>query len=158
MSTHARSHLTSVAVAAAFLFLTVVAPIARADEPPAKSDREKVVLTGKLVCVGCHLEKAHGAEPQCTLHSKHAQGFLAEDGTIYTLLDNARGHFLVTDKKLKDRPVKLQAYRFPKAQVLEVVRYEVEEGGKWVAYDYCKHCGFEKGDNGGKDLCDDCAK
>ena len=31
-----------------------------------------------------------------------------------------------------------------------------KEGDKWVAYDYCKTCGFEPGDNKDKDLCDDC--
>jgi hypothetical protein len=106
--------------------------------------------------VGCHLESNYGADAQCTLHAKHAQGFLAEDGTLYTLLDNARGHLVATDRKLRDRKMRLEAYRFPKAQVLEVIRFQLEEGGAYVQWDYCRTCGFERGDNGGKDLCRDC--
>lgn len=119
--------------------------------------RERATIGGKIVCVGCYLA-TYGAQAQCTLYAKHAQGLLAEDGALYTFLDNARGHALIAEKKLRDRTAKIEAFRFPKAQVLEVVRYQLEEGGAFVQYDYCKLCGFEKGDHGGKDLCDDCAK
>ncbi len=140
----------------ALALVLAFAATAAADEE--KVARRKVELEGRLVCIGCHLEKEHGAEAQCTLRSKHAQGFLAADGTLHPLLDNGRGHALIADRKLAGAPVRLEAYAFPKTQVLEVIRYAVKEGEKWVPYDYCRNCGFEPGDNGGKeDLCADCA-
>ena len=129
---------------------------ARADD--AKAAKKKEALTGRLVCIGCHLEKEFGADAQCTLHAKHAQGFLADDGTLYTILDNGRGHILITEKKLLDAPIRLECFTFPKTQVLEAIRFSKKDGEKWVQYDYCKNCGFEPGDHAGRDLCDDCAK
>ena len=139
-----------------------VAALALSEEHPAGGvdagkKKAEVVKEGVLVCVGCHLEKEHGASAQCTLHAKHAQGLLAPDGSLWTLLDTARGHTLVTDRKLLGKPIRLHGWGFPKAQVLEAHRYDLKEGEAWVAYDYCKECGgFEKGDNQGKDLCAGC--
>jgi hypothetical protein len=145
--------LRSLVAALAALVLSL-APAGAGDKPGKKAAE----LAGKLVCIGCHLEKEYAAEAQCTLHAKHAQGFLADDGTLHTLLDNGRGHVLVTDRKLGGTPLKLEAYAFPKAQVLEVIRFSRKDGERWVRYDYCKNCGFEPGDNRGKDLCEDCEK
>ena len=131
------------------------AAVALGAEP---SKKEPVVKEGEIVCVGCHLEKEFGAEPQCTLYAKHAQGFLASDGTLWTVLDNTRGHHLVTEKKLQGKPMRFHGYAFPKTQVLEARTYELKEGDAWVAYDYCRECGWEKGDNKGLDLCEDCQK
>lgn len=149
----APSALMALVVALASIF---IASAHAQEKAPAK--KQKVEVAGKLVCIGCHLEKEYGAEAQCTLHAKHAQGFLAEDGTIYTLLDNGRGHILITEKKLAATSLKLEAYSFPKAQVLEVIRFSKKDGEKWAQFDYCKNCGFEQGDNSGKDLCEDCSK
>ncbi len=132
------------------LFAAVVA------EEAAK--KETVVKEGQIVCVGCHLEKQYGAEAQCTLYAKHAQGLLAADGTLWTFLDNTRGHSFITEKKLLGKPIRVHACAFPKAQVLEALTYELKEGEAWVAYDFCKNCGWEKGDHKGKDLCRDCEK
>lgn len=144
------------ALVALTVCLAAAASLAVAQD--AKAERKKVELPGKLACIGCHLEKSHGAEAQCTLHAKHAQGFIADDGTIYTILDNGRGHLLITEKKLTGAAIKLEGYVFPKAQVIEVIRYARKDGEKWVQHDYCKQCGFEPGDNKGKDLCADCEK
>jgi hypothetical protein len=124
----------------------------------AAAEKQRIEVAGTLVCLGCHLEKEYGAEAQCTLHAKHAQGFLAEDGTLYTLLDNGRGHLLITEKKLAGAPLRLEAYAFPKTQILEVIRFKKKEGGEWVQHDYCRNCGFEKGDHPGRDLCEECAE
>ena len=109
-----RSPRALVALACAIAAL-LLAP-ALADEGKA-AKKQKTDLAGQLVCVGCTLEKEHGAEAQCTLHAKHAQGFLAEDGTLYTLLDNGRGHILISDRKLAGAAIRLEAYTFPKTQV-----------------------------------------
>ncbi len=151
----------SAAAFAVALALTHSAIVAvRADEPaaPPAEGKQKAEIVGTVVCVGCHLEKEHGAVAECTLHSKHAQGLLAEDGRLFTFLHNARGHTLVTDKKLLGKTLKVEGFTFPKAQVLEITRYSVKDGNAYVLWDYCKLCGFEKGDNQGRDLCTDCAK
>ena len=83
------------------------------------------------------------------------------DGTLWTFVDNAKGHLVITNEKLRGKDVKVLGWRFPKAQYVEVSKYQVNEGTKdapkWAPYDYCKTCGFEPGDNHDTDLCEDCA-
>lgn len=118
--------------------------------------KDRVEIEGTIVCVGCTLEKGGGADAQCTLHAKHAQGLLGKDGLLYTLLDNAKGHLVISNDKLRGKEVKLFGWTYPKSQVIEVSKYKLKEGDAWVQWDYCKTCGFEKGDNKDTDLCDDC--
>jgi len=136
--------------------LAMVAPFQ--DKAKKRDPKDRVEVAGKIVCIGCTLEKEAGADAQCTLHAKHAQGLLAADGSLWTLVDNAKGHLVITNGKLKDKEVKILGWKFPKGQYLEVSKYQVKEGDKWVAWDYCKTCGFEPGDNKDLDLCDDCKK
>jgi len=121
--------------------------------------KDRQEISGKIVCIGCTLEQQDGgADAQCTLHAKHAQGLQMGDGTLWTLVDNARGHHLITTDKLKGKEVKVLGWKFPKAQYVEVFKFQLKDGDKWVPYDYCKVCGYEAGhDNKDKDLCDDCA-
>ncbi len=128
------------------------------DKAKKRELKDRVEIQGTIVCVGCALEKDSGADAQCTLHSKHAQGLLASEGLLYTFLDNAKGHVVMTNAKLRDKEVKVLGWKYPKSQILELSKYQVKEGDKWVAYDYCKTCGFEKGDHKDLDLCDDCKK
>lgn len=140
----------------------VVAAFALAGSAPQDAKKRdlkaRVDVEGTIVCVGCTLEKEQGAEAQCTLHAKHAQGLLGKDGNLYTFLDNAKGHIVMTNDKLRGKEVKILGWKYPKSQVVEIFKYQVKEGDKWVAYDYCKTCGFEKGDNKDADLCEDCKK
>src|SRR5688572_29530223 len=93
-----------------------------------REPKDRVEIQGTIVCVGCALEKSAGADPQCTLHSKHAQGLLASDGLLYTFLDNAKGHIVMTNDKLRGKEVKLSGWKFPKSQVIEVSKYQLKEG------------------------------
>ncbi len=104
-----------------------------------RDNKDRQEIAGKIVCIGCTLEKQDGgANSQCTLHAKHAQGLLAADGTLWTLVDNAKGHLVITNAKLKDKDVKIWGWKFPKSQYVEVSKYQVKDGDKWVPYDYCK--------------------
>jgi hypothetical protein len=123
---------------------------------PKRELKDRVEVVGKVVCIGCTLQKDAGAEAQCTLHSKHAQGLLDAEGRLWTFVDNGKGHIVMTKATLRDKEIKLLGWKFPKGQYIEISKYQVKEGDKWVAYDYCKTCGFEPGDNKDKDLCDDC--
>jgi len=122
-----------------------------------RENKDRKEFEGKIVCIGCHLQNRDGgANSMCTLHSKHAQGLLMKDGTLWTIVDNTRGHHVITTKKLLGKNVKIKGWSFPKAQYLEMWNYKFQKGEKWVAYDYCKICGFEEGDHNDGDLCEDC--
>ena len=124
---------------------------------PLRTLDRRVEIPGKVVCIGCTLQDQEGgADSQCTLHAKHAQGLLLDDGTLWTLVDNARGHAVITNERLRGREVKVFGWKFPKAQYVEVSRYRVRDGEKWTAWDWCATCGFEQGDNGDSGFCDDC--
>ena len=139
--------------------LALVALLGLAQDAPKKRElKDRVEIAGTIVCVGCTLEKQAGADAQCTLHAKHAQGLLAPDGTLHTFVANAKGHLVMTNDKLRGKEVKILGWKYPKSNYVEVFKYQVKEGDKWVAYDYCKTCGFEKGDNKDADLCEDCKK
>ncbi len=138
--------------------IAVVAVLGLAQDIKKRDLKDRVEISGTIICVGCTLEKEAGAEAQCTLHAKHAQGLKAADGTLHTFVDNAKGHYLITNDKLRGKDVKVLGWKFPKSNYIEVSKYQVKEGDKWIAWDYCKTCGFEKGDNKDTDLCEDCKK
>ena len=142
------------------LLIAALAGLAALPQEKAKKRelKDRIEIPGTIVCIGCTLEnQPGGAEAQCTLHARHAQGLLAPDGTLWTFVDNAKGHLVIGNEKLRGKEVKVLGWKFPKAQYVELSKYQVNEGGKWVAYDYCKSCGFEPGDHHDRDLCDDCA-
>jgi hypothetical protein len=142
-------------LAFALVFVAVAAYAQDAFKARELKDRNE--YAGKIVCIGCWLQNQDGgADSQCTLHSKHAQGLLAEDGTLWTFVNNTKGHKIQTDKKLLGKQVKIVGWKFPKAQYIEISRYGLKDGDDWVAYDYCKICGFEPGDHEDTDLCEGC--
>jgi hypothetical protein len=128
------------------------------DKPKKRDLQDRKWIEGKIVCIGCHLESLErGADAQCTLHAKHAQGLLAKDGALWTFVDNERGHHLIVAKTLRDKEIQVYGWSWPKAQYIEAYKYRVKAGGdKWVVWDYCKTCGFEQGDNGDTGLCPEC--
>lgn len=126
---------------AILLILSGLAPAAQdpVKKPEKRKPSDRQWIEGRIVCVGCALENQDGgADSQCTLHAKHAQGLLAADGTLWTFVDNARGHHVVTNAKLRDKEVKVFGWKFAKAQYVEVSKYQLKTGDKWVGYDYCK--------------------
>jgi len=126
--------MKGLSVVLAFLALGTAAQ----EQAKKRELKDRVEVPGTIVCIGCTLEKEAGAEAQCTLHSKHAQGLKAADGTLWTFVDNAKGHIVMTDAKLKGKEVKVLGWKFPKGQYIELFKYQLKEGDKWVAYDYCK--------------------
>jgi hypothetical protein len=117
----------------------VVFAAAGVQDKKKRDNKDRVEIPGKIVCIGCTLEnQVGGANAQCTLHAKHAQGLLASDGTLWTFVDNAKGHLVITNAKLKDKDVKIIGWKFPKAQYIEVSKYQVKDGDQWIGWDYCK--------------------
>ncbi|MHC4669898.1 MAG: hypothetical protein ACYTFD_16025 [Planctomycetota bacterium] len=127
------------------------------DKFTLRENKSRTEFAGKIVCIGCHLQRRDGgADSQCTLHTKHAQGLVTEDGWLWTFVDNTKGHHLITTKKLLGKEIKVLGWTFPKSKYIEVSKYQIKKGDEWVAYDYCKVCGFEPGDNNDTDLCEEC--
>lgn len=110
------------------------------DKPTVKKRtmKDRVWVEGKVVCIGCTLHAELGVDAQCTLHSKHAQGLLTNDGKLWTFVDNTRGHRLITNKKLLGKELKVYGWNFKKHQYIELWKYSLQKGKKWVAYDFCK--------------------
>lgn len=116
----------------------VVAAVVQ-DQPKKRENKDRKEFVGKIVCVGCTLEnQAGGADAQCTLHAKHAQGLLVGDGTLWSFVDNAKGHLVIMNPKLRGKDVKVLGWNFPKAQYVEVSKYQVKDGDQWTPYDFCK--------------------
>ena len=100
--------------------------------------KDRVKLEGRIVCVGCTLAMEFGTNSQCTLHSKHAQGFLDNDGKLWAIVDNARGHKVMTNRKIRDQEIRVFGWPYKKHQHLEVWKYELKKAKKWIGYDFCK--------------------
>lgn len=119
--------------------LALVGVVAFAQDRKKRDNKDRQEHAGRIVCIGCTLENQEGgAHAQCTLHSKHALGLLAADGTLWTFVDNAKGHLVIANAKLRDKDVRILGWKFPKAQYIEISKYQVKEGDKWVPWDYCK--------------------
>ena len=128
------------------------------DEFKLRENKDRKEFTGKIVCVGCYLQKQPGgAKSECTLHAGHAQGLVTDDGWLWTFVDNTKGHYLITNRKLLGKEIKVFGWTFPKSRYIEVSKYKLKQNGEWVGYDYCKVCGFEPGDHHDTDLCEDCS-
>lgn len=152
-------------VAGLALALLGLAAFAAQDKKP-RDNKDRQEFAGKIVCIGCTLAAQDGgANAECTLYAKHAQGLLMADGTLWTFVDNAKGHVIITNVKIENKTdtrgkeVKILGWKFPKAQYIEISRFQLKDGDKWVPYDYCKTCGFEANhDNKDTDLCEGCRK
>lgn len=124
--------------------------------PRKRQPEERVWVQGHMVCIGCTLAKEHGVDAQCTLHARHALGFQDAEGRIWTLVDNLRGHGVITNTKLRDQDIRVLGWQYPKHQYLELWRYALAEDGDWIDWDHCRTCGWELGDHQGKELCPNC--
>lgn len=89
---------------------------------------DKVTLKGSLLCVGCNLKKLSGANAQCDLYAHHAIGFKSEDGTIWNIIENAKGHDIVRAHTLleKNIPATITGWIYPVANAIEIDAVEIE--------------------------------
>ena len=106
--------------------------------PKKRAMKDRVWAEGKIVCIGCSLAAEYGVDAQCTLHAKHAQGFLGKDSKLWTLVDSNRGHRVITNAKLLHKDVKVYGWFFKKHQYLELWKYSLKKGDQWIGYDFCK--------------------
>jgi len=82
---------------------------------------DKMALSGELVCIGCTLKKLDGANAQCNLYSHHAIGFKAQDGTLWSIVDNAKGHDIIRSHNLLEKKkATISGYLYPLAHYIEI--------------------------------------
>jgi hypothetical protein len=145
--------------------LTLVAAVACAtaglvmaeDAAKRRDNKDRIEVAGTFASVGATLE-SRGANAEDTLNTKGALGLVDADGLLWSFVDNAKGHGVITNDKLKGKETKVLGWKFPKTQFIEISKYQLKEGDRWAHFDYCKTCGWEEGNNNDKDLCEDCAK
>lgn len=94
----------------------------------AKGMEMTTLMKGNLLCVGCNLKKVSGANAQCDLYSQHSIGFKSEDGTIWNIIENAKGHDIVKAHTLleKNVPATITGWMYPIANMIEIDSITVE--------------------------------
>ena len=104
------------------------------DKPKKRELKDRVKVEGKIVCVGCTLAEEYGANAQCTLHAKHAQALLDTEGKLWTIVDNARGHLVITNKKLRNQTVRVFGWPYKKHQHIEASTWTTSRRSttRWV--------------------------
>jgi hypothetical protein len=87
----------------------------------------KITLAGELVCLGCSLKKLDGQNAQCDLYAHHAIGFKAADGTLWNIVDNAKGHDVVrAHQLLEKKKATITGWMYPLAHQIEIDEIAVE--------------------------------
>ena len=93
----------------------------------AKKGLDKVAVTGELVCIGCNLKKLDGANAQCDLYAHHAIGFKTLDGTLWSIVENAKGHDIVRSHTLlENKKAAMTGWLYPIAHYIEIDTINVE--------------------------------
>ncbi len=98
--------------------------------PKLKAD--EVVVTGKVICLGCSLKKEKAALAQCSIYGHinalriekiiDAQGKSIEEakGKIYQFLHNDQSDKLITDHGFAGKTMVVVGKIYPEANILEV--------------------------------------
>jgi len=93
----------------------------------ADKGMDKSTLKGELVCIGCSLKKLSGANAQCSLYAQHAIGFKAADGTLWSFVDNAKGHDIINAHTLLEKKdATVTGWIYPAAHFIEIDSISVD--------------------------------
>ena len=92
-----------------------------------KKGLDKITLTGELLCIGCALKKLDGANAQCDLYAHHAIGFKTGDGTLWSIVDNAKGHDIIRGHTLLEKKkATIIGWIYPLAHFIEIDDVKVD--------------------------------
>lgn len=106
-----------------------------------KKGMDKITLSGELVCIGCSLKKLDGANAQCDLYAHHAIGFKANDGTLWSIVDNEKGHDVIRSHALLEKKnATITGWLYPLAHYVELDGIEVDG----VSTEEIQKAGFEE--------------
>ena len=89
---------------------------------------DKVTIKGTLLCIGCNLKKMSGANAQCDLFAHHAIGLKTEDGLLWNIIDNAKGHDIIRAHILLEdgKKATITGWLYPAAHMVEIDTIKVE--------------------------------
>ena len=81
----------------------------------------KMTVEGELVCLGCSLKKLSGANAECSLYSQHDLGVKLADGTLWTIVNNQKGHDIIKAHGLLERKTAtIIGWLYPNAHHIEI--------------------------------------
>lgn len=97
-----------------------------------KLSSDEVVVTGKIICLGCHLKKEKGAQAQCSIYGHtnaivlekvvdhHGKKFDELKGKIYQFLHNDASDKLIKDHSYTGKILVIVGKIYPEANLIEV--------------------------------------
>lgn len=125
-------------------FSASAAPPATAPAAPANAEKPQAI-DGKVVPLAEALKKL-GAKPDA---DTAGVALVTADGTVFTLVKDAKSRLLFMDKQLHNRDVRLTAKVLPGTRVLHVETVQTVKDGKVFNVDYwCENCQLEASEPG----------
>jgi hypothetical protein len=99
-------------------------------------------VRGRVVCLAEEFQKRYDAD--ILADHEHQWGFLASNGTVYTLLNTRQSEALFLDERLRKMELILKGRVFPNSQVFEpVVIRSIKNGVVHDLYYYCVICSIK---------------
>jgi len=109
------------------IILVVSASLSWAGGWDKKKGLDQITLSGELLCIGCTLKKLDGANAQCDLYTHHAIGFKTADGTLWSIVDNAKGHDVINSHDLvENKKATITGWIYPIANFIEIDDIKVD--------------------------------
>lgn len=114
-------------IALTLIILVVSASLSWAGGWDKKKGLDQITLSGELLCIGCTLKKLDGANAQCDLYTHHAIGFKTADGTLWSIVDNAKGHDVINSHDLvENKKATITGWIYPIANFIEINDIKVD--------------------------------
>jgi|ETNmetMinimDraft_14_1059893.scaffolds.fasta_scaffold02317_11 hypothetical protein len=107
--------------------LLLTASFAMAGGWDADKGADKTQIQGELVCLGCSLKKGSGANAQCSLFTQHDMGVKLADGTLWSIVNNAKGHDIIRAHGLvSHKNAQITGWLYPTANHIEIDSINVD--------------------------------
>jgi hypothetical protein len=92
-----------------------------------KKGLDKITLDVELVCLGCSLKKMSGANAQCNLYTLHDIGIRLGDGTLWSIVNNQKGHDIIRAHDLVgEKKATVTGWLYPAANHIEIDSIKVQ--------------------------------
>jgi hypothetical protein len=87
----------------------------------SKKGLGEIQLEGQIVCLGCSLKKLGGANAQCGLYDAHDAGVKLKDGSLWSIVNNAKGHDVIrAHGAVIGKSAKISGWIYPNAHYIEI--------------------------------------
>lgn len=99
----------------------------------AKKGLDEITLNAKVVCLGCSLKKLGGANAQCGLYDAHDAGLKLADGSLWSIVNNAKGHDIIrAHGAVIGKNAKVTGWMYPNAHYIEIKNITVDGVSKEI--------------------------